>query len=261
MSHSGNSRYATEYNSETPDFEQKLGVSDEKLESYYVPYLKSLGCNVEYGLDKIVDPDWPILRPAWIDKEEKELRLLDTSVKINDQNAFVEIKDQPQMNQYLSTGCPVRHIRRYIATQHAKDLPIIMSFLDTKLQESGKVADGGRDYDPYVSAYKDEQGFFPYGGLLFDMRVCHRSTCIKEARENRYQLRWECQEDREGKEPLMHAIKDCIDWLKNGKIRKIQGDPRDLDLWVTIQRWSRELGLSPLEVPPNGLIWYTVKEK
>jgi len=259
--HDGNSRFPTIYNSDRTGFRQKLGVNDGEIASALLPILASLGCYAEAGLDKESCPRAQPLLDAWIDRDNlKDLRLADILVKINNNEAFIEFKDQPQMNQFLSTGCRIRLIRNYIAIQHHFELPLFMIFRDNEIQESGKSSAG--NLDPYVSAYKDENGFYPYGGLLFDLRVCYRSTCPPFARNRTGrddQLRWTCQDDYQGKEPLMKSLAQNINDLSAG-VRRMQGDPGDLSLWTAIQRWSKEFGLSPLTVPKDGLIWFTAKK-
>ncbi len=262
MKHNGNSRFKTIYNSDRPGFHQKLNVNDGEIAKGLLPFLTSLGCDAESGLDKESCPRSQELLDKWIDRDNlKDLRLADILISINNVEAFVEFKDQCQMSEYLSTGCRIWHIRNYIAIQHHFDLPLFMIFRDNDEQETGKSEVG--NLTPFVSAFKDEKGYIPYGGLLCDLQVCLRSTCLPKARnmtDRDKQIRWMVQDDYKGKEPLMKTLTENINDLKGGKVRRIQGDPSNLSLWATVQRWSKFFELPPLQVPETGLIWYTAKE-
>lgn len=265
MTHNGNSRFNTKYNSLTPGFKQKLGVNDIELEKALVPEIEALGYEAKSGLDKESYYDWPNLQEKWIDKNTREywhgLRLPDILVGIEDKQALIEVKDQPQMNNWLSTGIRIRAVRRYIAIQHHLQLPLATIYIDNAIQETGKNAK--KPLDPYVSAFKTPEGkFYYYGNWLCDLKTCFKSTCLDKADNmdgQDCQIRWKCQEGRNGTEPIMKPFPQILEELKSGKVRKVQGNPDGQEFWMVIQRWSEHFNMPPLEVPEDGLIWFTAK--
>lgn len=250
--------YETDYSTK-----DKFLVSDENLRAFFVPALLKAG----FGMSPLAADKEPFLfsnvqKQAWIDPmsaqngqiRPPDVRTLgNTFVNIQGtdcQAVDFEIKDFPQMNTRLNTGIPFQLLRRYIAWQHLTRTPVFLIFRDSPQQEKGT-----ERLKPYTSAYREGNEYVPYGGLIFDLLLMREESYQKQS-NGKIEVLWQAQHDRDGKSPCMKKISEISELLASGKIRKVKGDPRDLELWRFIQGKVLAGFGKMMEIPYGGLIYF-----
>lgn len=257
--------YDTEY-ADQPGFKPKLEANDRIIKEEYFPQLELLGFRFpENRFDASPLQLTPEQQADWIEPLQPrngirgpDLLSLDCDlVKVKDsasKQVFFEIKDFPQENNFLMQGIPYRNVRTYIAVQHLLGIPVFALFRDNAKQEAGTDR-----LTPYVSAFKDNGRYLVYGDLLFDMYLRRGRSYDVGQSNDKQEIRWQAQQERDGSMPCMKPISAIARMLGDGKIRKVKADPTDLPLWKFIQEQSVKMNEPQLKVPEGGLIYFTAK--
>lgn len=260
------SYYNTDY-TETQGFEPKLKRNDQKIKDVYIPSMLAAGLNfsphcidnVPFELSEDNAGEWidPLSRNARNGIRPSDLRSDGNKrFKIagsDSKSLLIEVKDYAQENYHLVQGIRYRNLRTYLALQHLWEVPLCVMFLDNA-QESGNDA-----LPAFNSAFKENGSWVPYGGLLLDLKVDPIHSFRPKDMENdkrNGQVRFTAQEDRQGKFPRMKTIQQITDDMKSGRVSRVQGDPRDLSLWIMLKTAADRFKDEPLIVPPGGLVYF-----
>lgn len=256
--------FETEYSDEH-GFHAKLQKNTEIIKESVIPELKAQGFGFSARcIDDVAFELTEEQRIHWIDPLHPRNGIRPPDLK-SEGNKFINIqgsdtlsvlfeyKDYAQESNFQHTGIPYRNVRTYFAIQHLWENPVYCLFRDKPFQEEGAAG-----LSAYVSAFKEGDRHVLYGDLLTDMYVVRSRSYLSES-TGKVQIRWKCQDGRDGTDPFMKPISSITKMLRDGSIKKVKGDPNELPLWRLIQENSDRMGEPRLIEPPGGLVYFTAK--
>lgn len=276
--------YQTRY-AEFPEFFDKRELNEKIIREEYLPHFANCGFSfspkciddVAFELSSEERERWIEPIPALNGIRFPDLRMEAEFIKLagtDATSALFEVKDQPQMNRFLTTGIPHLLVRRYWAVQNLIKIPVFPLFRDSAIQELGT-----EELEPYTSAYKTKGVYIPYGGLLADMPISHdherggRSYAWQKNAQSwwKREIHWMAQPrwGRDGSARSLLVLPEITELLKSGKIRKVVGDPTgrvplfDLIQDAAVGKFEKS-GIpphEPLRIPKGGMVWFTALDE